>query len=268
MIANHSALNLYYNCQGTGPDVLLVHGWASSGQMWSRLVRDLGHVARFWSVDLYGFGLSPRPAEDESLNIQHHAEMLLDFCSHYHIHPKAIVGHSMGGMLALKLAAEQPDLTEKLVLMSPVVTGRFGHPIEISWLFNNEIGSYTLSKSKPLWTLAQTIISPIFTRPAHWYLDQATADRIQQDFQRASWQASTHALYSIAHENMHPYLPRIQQPALVIIGSNDTTVPPDEGRIAVKQLPNAQLLELPRTHHQPLDEQPERVVKAVQDFLR
>ena len=39
-------------------------------------------------------------------NVEHHAEMLLDFCEHYHIRPKAIVGHSMGGMLALKLAAE------------------------------------------------------------------------------------------------------------------------------------------------------------------
>lgn len=268
MTTTQSALNLYYNRQGTGPDVLLVHGWASSGQMWSRLVRDLGHAAHFWSVDLYGFGLSPRPAENESLYVQQHAEMLLDFCAHYHIRPKAIIGHSMGGMLALKLAAEQPDLTEKLILMSPVVTGRFGHPIEISWLFNNEIGSFTLSKSKPLWTLAQTVISPIFTRPTHWYLDQATAARIQQDFQRASWQASTHALHSIARENMHSHLPNIQHPTLVIIGSNDTTVPPKEGRHAASHLPNAQLLELPRTHHQPLDEQPERVVKAVSDFLQ
>ncbi len=268
MIASRSALNLHYNRQGDGPDVLLVHGWASSGQMWSRLMRDLGHMACFWAVDLYGFGLSPRPTENEPLHIQHHADMLLEFCAHYHIRPKAIVGHSMGGMLALKLAASQPDLIEKLILMSPVVTGRFGHPIEFSWLFNNDIGTFTLSKSKPLWTLAQTVISPIFTRPAHWYLDQATAARIQLDFQRASWQASTHALHSIARENMHPHLHNIHHPTLVILGSKDTTVSPTEGRLAASHLPHAQLLELPHTHHQPLDEQPERVVKAIQDFLQ
>ncbi|MBA3868394.1 MAG: alpha/beta hydrolase [Anaerolineae bacterium] len=268
MIANRSATNLHYNRQGDGPDVLLVHGWASSGQMWSRLMHDLGHVARFWAVDLYGFGLSPRPAEHESIYVQQHAEMLLDFCEQHHIRPKAIVGHSMGGMLALKLAAEQPDLTDKLILMSPVVTGRMGHPIEFGRLFTNEIGSYTLSKSKPLWTLAQNVFSPIFSRPAHWYLDDVAASRIQQDFQRASWQASTHALHSLARENMHPHLASIQHPTLVILGSNDTTVPPNEGRHAANHLPNAQLLELAHTHHQPLDEQPERVVKAVQDFLQ
>ena len=268
MIINRSTFKLHYNSQGDGPDILLVHGWASSGQMWSRLMRDLGHVARFWAVDLYGFGLSPRPAENESINIQHHADMLLEFCAHYHIRPKAIIGHSMGGMLALKLAAEQPDLTEKLILMSPVVTGRFGHPVEFSWLFTNDISTFTISKSKPLWTLAQNVFSPIFTRPTHWYLDQTAATRIHQDFQRASWQASTHALHSIARENMHPHLPNIQHPTLVILGSHDTTVPPNEGRLAAKQLPNGQLLELPRTHHQPLDEQPERVVRAVQEFIQ
>lgn len=267
MIATRPELNLHYNRHGDGPDVLLVHGWVSSGQMWSRLMRDLGHVAHFWAVDLYGFGQSPRPDANESLNIQRHAEMLLDFCAHYHIRPKAIIGHSMGGMLALKLAADQPDFTEKLVLMSPVVTGRFGHPIEISWLFTNEIGSYTLSKTKPLWALAQNVISPIFSRPAHWYLDESAAARIQQDFQRASWQASTHALHSLASENMQPHLPNIPHPTLVIIGSNDTTVPPNEGRLAAATLPNGRLLELPHTHHQPLDEQPEQVVKAVQDFI-
>jgi len=235
--------------------------------MWSRLVRDLAHTARFWAVDLHGFGQSPRPAAEHTLSIQHHAEMLLDFCAHYHIQPAALVGHSMGGMLALKLAVMQPDIAEKLVLMSPVITGRFGHPVEISGLFANERVNTTLSKAAPLWTLAQTVVSPLFTRPSHWYLNSDDAARIQQDFQRASWQASTHALHSIARENMQPHLPTIQHPALVILGSHDTTVPPNEGRLAARTLPNAQLLELARVHHQPLDEQPERVVTGVENFL-
>lgn len=268
MMSTYSATQLHYNSHGDGPDVLLIHGWASSGQMWSRLTRELGHMARFWSVDLHGFGQSPRANADQTLSVQHHAESLLEFCAHYHVRPTALVGHSMGGMLALKLAAEQPEIARKLVLMSPVVTGRFGHPIEFSGLFANERVTSTLSKAAPLWTLAQTVVSPIFTRPSHWYLNAADAARIQQDFQRASWQASTHALHSIARENMQPHLPRIEQPTLVILGTHDTTVPPNEGRLAAKQLPNARLLELPRTHHQPLDEQPQQVVTAVRDFLQ
>ncbi len=266
-MSTYSATQLHYNSHGDGPDVLLIHGWASSGQMWSRLTRELGHMARFWAVDLHGFGQSPRANADQTLSVQHHAESLLEFCAHYNVRPAALIGHSMGGLLALKLTAEQPEITRKLVLMSPVVTGRFGHPIEFSGLFANERVTTTLSKAAPLWTLAQTVVSPIFTRPSHWYLNAADAARIQQDFQRASWQASTHALHSIARENMQPHLPRIQQPTLVILGTHDTTVPPNEGRLAAKQLPNARLLELPRTHHQPLDEQPQQVVTAVRDFL-
>lgn len=268
MMASHSSTSLHYNRHGSGDDVLLIHGWASSGQMWSRLMRELGHIARFWAVDLYGFGQSPRPADGQALTVQHHADLLMAFCTYYHIQPKAIIGHSMGGMLALKLAVARPDFTQKLVLMSPVVTGRFGHPIDLSGLFNSVLASYTLPISKPLWTLAQQVLSPLMTRPAHWYLDNLTAARIQQDFQRASWQASTHALHSIARENMQPHLGRIQQPTLVILGSHDTTVSPQEGRLAAHHLPNARLLELPRVHHQPLDEQPQRVVEEIHAFLQ
>ena len=74
--------------------------------------------------------------------------------------------------------------------------------------------------------LAQNVLSPIFSRPAHWYLDEEAAQRILTDFQRASWQASTYALQSIARENLHPHLPAVHHPTLVIVGSRDTTVYP------------------------------------------
>ncbi|MEZ4668863.1 MAG: alpha/beta hydrolase [Anaerolineae bacterium] len=248
--------------------MLLIHGWASSGQMWSRLSRDLQADARFWAVDLYGFGQSPRPQGDEPIHIEHHAERLLDFCEQHQLQPKLIIGHSMGGMLALKLATLRADLTERLVLMSPVVTGRYGFMVDLNKLFTGEWANFALAKSKPFWLLSQNILMPLLGGPTHWYLDQEATARIVQDYQRASWQASAYALASIARQNLEPHLPHIQHPALVIVGSNDTTVPPDEGRLAAHRLPNAQLLELPGIHHQPLDESPQQVVGAVREFLQ
>ncbi|MBN8618356.1 MAG: alpha/beta hydrolase [Anaerolineae bacterium] len=267
MTAIQTSTNLHYTTSGTGPDVLLIHGWASSGQMWSRLTRDLQHRARFWSVDLYGFGQSPRPLGDEVIEVDHHKDMLLEFCDHYRLRPRLVIGHSMGGMLTLKLAAENPALMERLVLISPVVTGRFGYPLELNRLLSTDWANFTLSRSKPFWMLAQNVLSPIFSRPAHWYLDEEAAQRILIDFQRASWQASTYALQSIARENLHPHLPAVHHPTLVIVGSRDTTVPPDEARLAARELPHGHLLELPTAHHQPLDEQPQQVVSAIADFL-
>lgn len=258
---------LYYTCTGEGPDVLLIHGWASSGRMWQRLLRDLGHVARFWAVDLYGFGQSPRPLGDEPVVIDRHRDMLLQFCETHAIRPRAVIGHSMGGMLALKLAIERPELFERLVLIAPVVTGRYGYPLDLNKLVVTDWGSFALAKSKPFWLLSQMVFSPLFNRSSHWYLNDEAADRILKDFQRASWQASAYALQSIARENLEPCLPDIQHPALVIVGQQDFTVPPDEARFAAEHLPNGRLLELPSTYHQPLDERPEQVVAAIREFM-
>ncbi len=261
-------MDLHYTCTGSGPDILLIHGWASSHRMWNRLVRDLSPVARCWAVDLYGFGQSPHPLGDEVIQVQHHLNILHDFCELHDLRPKAVIGHSMGGLLTLKLAAQYPKLVEKIVLLSPVVTGRYGVPVDLNRLVQTDWGELALAKSKPFWLLAQNLLTPMINRPAHWYLDDEASNRIMEDFQRASWQASTYALQSIARENMEPHLPAIQQPALVIVGSRDVTVPPDEGRLAARLLPHARLFEIDHAHHQPLDEAPEQVVQAVQTFLR
>jgi pimeloyl-ACP methyl ester carboxylesterase len=194
--------------------------------MWSRLTRTLQHIARFWAVDLYGFGQSPHPTGDEPVHIEHHVERLLDFIEHNHIRPKLIMGHSMGGMLALTLAAARPELMDRLVLMAPVVTGRYGYLLDLNRLFTGEWATFALAKSKPFWLLSQNVLMPLLSGTTHWYLDEEATTRIVQDYQRASWQASAYALQSIARQNLEPHLPGIQHPALVIVGSHDTTVPP------------------------------------------
>lgn len=266
MSAIRPPVRLHYTSVGHGPDVLLVHGWASSSLMWSRLMHDLRDHVRFWAVDLYGFGHSPHPEGDEPVPVDLHKEMLVEFCRQHRLRPRAIIGHSMGGMLALKLAAEYPDLTERLALICPVVTGRFGRPVDLNRIVDNDWADFALAKSKPLWLLAQNVFMPLLAGPTHWYLNEEAAARIQGDFKRASWQASAYALQSIARQNTEPLLPRITQPALVVVGRYDTTVSPDEGRLAAARLPNARLLELP-THHQPLDEQPLVMQEALHSFL-
>ncbi len=261
---------LHYSCVGTGPDVLLIHGWVSSGRMWSALTNALAHRARFWSVDLCGFGDSPLPDDGRFVpNLEQHAEMLIDFCSTHGIRPQAVIGHSMGGMLALKLAVMRPDLMDQLVLMSPVVSGRFGKFVELNQFITSDFGQAVMARSRPIWSLIQSDILDVFTPMMimPWFSNTEAAARIRQDFKRTSWQAAANAIESIARENMELYLDRITQPTLVIIGSRDSTVPPREGRMAAERLPNGRLLELPAIYHQPLDERPDKVIQAVQDFL-
>jgi pimeloyl-ACP methyl ester carboxylesterase len=254
-------VDLHYESAGSGPDVLLVHGWTSSGRMWSRLVCDCQQDFRFWSVDLPGFGQSPLPAGFQP-TMAGHAAALAAFCRQREIRPRAVVGHSMGGMLALKLGLEYSDLVERLVLVCPTVTGRYGQ--EANRLFASPLGRFLSTYTEPFWEAARR--GRWFIRvPA--YVDRDCRQRMQQDFERATWKAAVTALESIARENLGPFLSQIRQPALVMIGRRDSTVPPDEGRLAARQMPNASLVEFPRAHHQLLDEEPERFVAVLREFL-
>ena len=170
-------VELHYTCIGTGADVLLVHGWASSGRMWLELMRTLGHQYRFWAVDLCGFGESSLPDGDCTLDMEMHTATLVQFCRAHDIHPHAIIGHSMGGLLALKLAAEHPDLAERLVLMSPVVTGRMGKWLDFNRVITSDFGRFAMTRSKQLGTFIQSGLFDIFTpliygtksgRPTSW----------------------------------------------------------------------------------------------------
>ncbi len=261
-INNH---DLHYKCTGSGPDVLLIHGWGSSGRMWRRLMYGLQHQARFWAVDLAGFGASPGTA-DLPPDVEMHTEMLAAFCVRHNLHPHAIIGHSMGGMLALKLLLKLPQLSERFVLVCPTVTGRFG-TLGIDRWFATDFGRSMVSRAQPLWSLAQADLLAKLQAPR--YVDNVLARaRIVRDFKRASWEASAFALLSMARENLAPRLHTLRQRGLVVVGGRDTTVPPDEGRLVATLTPNARLVEFARSHHQPLDEEPERFLRVVSAFLQ
>ncbi len=263
MISNRT-VDLYYECTGDGPDALLIHGWASSGRMWKRLTSALSHAQRFWSVDLAGFGASVLSPDALGLDIAGHAATMIDFCEQQRIRPKVVMGHSMGGMIALKMAVMRPDLMDTLVLASPTVTGRF--VFNTHQLVGSDVGRFVMANSKKLWEVAQ---SEMFKQIVPMLLySQRESERIYDDFKRMSWQGAVTGLDGITRQNLAPHLEKIKQPALVIVGANDYTVPPDEGKLAAAMMPKGKLVEFRASHHQPLDEEPERFVETVRSFLR
>lgn len=257
------AQELYYERMGSGPDVLLIHGWASSSRMWARLSEALSLRARCWALDLPGFGRSPLPAHIRP-DIDAHLNFIIDFCDLHRIKPRVVVGHSMGGLLTLKLAHKRPDLAQRIVLMCPVVTGRFA--FNANHVFGSQLWMMMSAKTRDVWTLLQSdSLAPVFSAPQ--YVDPSLRKRYVRDFQRTRWDAAIAALESISHADTQPILAEIRQPALVVVGSRDYTVPPDEGRLAARSLPQAELVEFETAHHQPLDEDPDRFISTVRAFM-
>jgi pimeloyl-ACP methyl ester carboxylesterase len=256
---------LVYRTCGSGPDVVLIHGWLSSSRMWEQAMRHLAPHYRVWALDLLGFGESRTTEDDLVLNVDQHVELVTTFLRHFNIQPYAVVGHSMGGAIAIKLALNSHSLMQRLVLVCPVVTG-YLH-FNIGTLIGNEMTQRLMAAGGRWWPALQTMPgSNLFVAPL--YLPNEANRRTLEDFRRATWQATYGGLTSLATIRLDQHLHNIALPTLVITGSQDLTVPPSDSRLAAKLIPNSTFLEYSNCHHQPTDEEPDHFNQTLLDFLK
>lgn len=257
-------LTLSYECHGSGPDLLLIHGFASSLRVWDPLVAVLKPAFRCWAVDLPGHGNTHIPAS-RRVTLEQHVEHVRAFVHRLDIQPQAIIGHSMGGMLTVMLALADPTLTERLVLVSPAITGRY------FWGANYLVAlpgiQWMMQMAQPVWDMLQSeAMKPMLMTPP--YLQPDVRERTREDFRRTQWGAAMSAMAGICANDLSDRLTQITQPTLVIIGARDDMVPPSDGRLAAARIPKATLLEIPDCHHLPLDEAPTQALPAVERFVR
>lgn len=152
---------------GSGQPVVLLHGFAGSHKHWNKVIRHIPHN-KFHIVtpDNIGFGMSDKPQELR-YDIDDHSEALAKNILENTDQPSILVGHSMGAMIALRIAKQHPELVQKLVLInSPIFTspehakrvvmsklplfhrvyvGKFGMPIYL--VRNNFLIKYLISAS-------------------------------------------------------------------------------------------------------------------------
>lgn len=256
---------LAYRTFGSGPDVLLVHGWQSSSRMWDETMDFLSPHFRLWAIDLMGFGDSRNDDPTRLLTIDDQTQLVAEFCNVLGLGPSVVIGHSMGGCIALKLALDYPQLVDRLVLVSPVVTGKLGGHLD-QFLATNIGKALLMNVGQHLWPQLPRLRGhlSIFIaagQPPH------AVKRTVEDFQRSMWGAVYGALMSIIHVRLHERLHELDKPALIITGAGDMTIPPSDGRLAAEIIPGARYLEIPHCRHHIPDEQPERFFKAVAEFL-
>src|SRR5712691_2359566 len=138
-----------YRTCGRGPDVLLIHGWISSGRMWEALMCEIAPGCRVWAPDLMGFGESSNGEPMQVLSLADQTQLIAEFCKAVKIRPKVVIGHSMGGSIALKLLLDNPRFTDKLVLICPVITGRLG--LNVDQFLGTPIGQTLFGMGQFVW---------------------------------------------------------------------------------------------------------------------
>jgi pimeloyl-ACP methyl ester carboxylesterase len=118
---NRDGVELFYAEAGTGePPVLLVHGWTCDHTAMAPLFTYFRRSHRVITVDLRGHGESDKPEQDYTMAV--FADDLAWMCGELGLEKPIVIGHSMGGVIAVELAARFPDLPSAVVTLdSPVV---------------------------------------------------------------------------------------------------------------------------------------------------
>jgi pimeloyl-ACP methyl ester carboxylesterase len=119
--------DLHYVDAGHGPAVVFIHGLLGSHLSWAHLVGELAAERRVVAPDLFGHGASAKPMGDYSLSS--HAATLRDLLDHLGIKSATLVGHSLGGGIALQFSYLFPDRVDRLVLVSSGGLGRELSPV-------------------------------------------------------------------------------------------------------------------------------------------
>ena len=251
---------LHVEIRGDGPDVVLLHGWALHGGTWGPWIEQLARRARLHVIDLPGHGRSAWPAGASTLRD------LARAVSPHVPNGAAVLGWSLGGMVALELARSRPGDLAALVLVAttPCFLAREDWPTGMSpgvldGFAAGLAGDYrrTLSNFLALQTwgdenATQALRSLRANLDAHGEPDP---------------QALVAGLEILRTADLRAELASIAIPTLVIAGEHDRITPVAAGRELASRLPSARFVEVPKAGHAPFLSHPDTVRREVESFL-
>jgi len=228
---------LFYHIVGTGKPLVLIHGHAASGATWQRVLPFLAQYYQLLVVDLPGYG---RSQFSDPWRLRKIAPLLIHWLQEMRLPPIVLIGHSMGGAIAIHLTASAPDLVERLILVDAA-----GLPFNVS-----------------LPTLAARSIGSSFQAGNGSYFPQELRDHIFTS-PRILWQSAL----EVATCDLRAELTTISLPTLIIWGEHDRLLP-TLGCELHKALPHAQYVTVPHCGHRPMLGQPAVFSQIVLRFLQ
>ncbi|GIW18386.1 MAG: hydrolase [Tepidiforma sp.] len=259
---------LHYLDEGSGPALVLVHGFAGSTFSWRAAVPELAKEFRVIAVDLPGFGLSDR-RRGIGYGHERHAARLLALLDLLGIERAAFAGHSMGGAVVQRLAARAPGRAERLVLVGSVSAGEgleFRRRRRAGRVAFGLIGlaatSPTVMYALGRRGLRQMVADPGFVTDevVRGYIDPLLIPGTVRAVGEMAREQEREPLVDLA---------AVAAPALVVTGERDVVVPPARAEALAASLPGAQdAIVIERAGHLLAEERPDAFLRAVLPFLR
>jgi 3-oxoadipate enol-lactonase len=251
---------------GAGDPLVLVHGAGTSSAIWHRAAPLLAERFRVVAPDVPGYGGSP--AAGPGFALEEVTDRLVDGLADAEVPaPYDLVGHSMGGALAILLAARHPERVRRLVLVAPA--GLAALP--------RLAGGFLGAVAAPFAIARRTVATPLAGSALVRRLALAgvarDGARVPAEHARAVLASSAGAtrigpgLASAATADLRDALASVRAPLGLVWGEHDPVIPPRRIDVIRGARPDVALTVVPDTAHAPMLERPDAFCAALEDVL-
>jgi pimeloyl-ACP methyl ester carboxylesterase len=250
--------------------MLFIHGFGASSYSWQRILPHLSKTNRLLLVDLKGHGASPKPF-DSAYSLRDQADLVADFIEQHDLQDMTLVGHSMGGgvalLLALKFAAQARNRVSSLILIDTVA-------------YSQRLPRFIRLLRAPLLGRLITAITPtrlqvrLVLKRAYFEQRRITDETVAAYSAPLRLPGANHALLETAKqivpmdiEEISAQYAALKMPSLIIWGSHDQVISLDIGRRLNRALPNSRLAIIEESGHIPQEETPDKALTEILQFL-
>jgi pimeloyl-ACP methyl ester carboxylesterase len=261
-----------YRAVGSGPPVVLIHGMVNSSKHWRDVALKLAEHHTVIAPDLIGHGDSATPRGDYSIGA--HAAAIRDLLTAIDVHSATIVGHSLGGGVAMQFFWQFPERVERLVLVSSGGLGGEVSPLLRAAALPGVTGALRVAASPRVLALLGSIGDRLERRGSKRAVYMRAVIRALRPLQQPSGrQAFVQTLRSVidvrgqrvsALDRLYLLEP---VPTLLVWGERDNTIPLSHGRAAHELIPNSRFETLPRAAHFPHLEDPDGLADVLLRFI-
>lgn len=264
-----------YTDEGKGDYTLLfIHGLGSYLPAWKKNIADLHKDFRCIAIDLAGYGKSSK--NPENISLAFYATTIKEMIEKLKLKNVVLVGHSMGGQIALTFAAKYPMLIQRLVLFAPAGLEEF-NDAEAQMLKNYTAPAIIQATSDA--QIKQNLKINFFQMPedASFMAEDRIKMKQAKDFP-AYCQVVSKCVASMLDEPVFKQLEAIKTKTLLIFGENDALIPNKflHANLTIKeltekaksQMSNAEILLIPETGHFVQFEKADLCNESIRNFLK
>ena len=261
-----------YRVAGSGPPVVLIHGMVNSSRHWHGVAERLADSYTVIAPDLIGHGDSATPRGDYSLGA--HAASIRDLLTAIGVDRATIVGHSLGGGVAMQFFYQFPQRTERLALVSSGGLGREVSPLLRTAAMPGAAFILSLAAHRRLLGALDSGGERLRARGSSRGVYLQAIARALRPLERAgARRAFVQTLRAVIDARGQRVSARDRlyllgaMPTLIVWGERDNTIPIAHGRATHEAVPGSRFETLPRAAHFPNLEDPAGLAAVLRDFI-